>query len=76
MRFRRNGTRSVANTPIVVTNAKRPGKLATAEVFAVVFTDTIAVALEALLKSTVYWFNESGEEMAQAAFGASVLQER
>ena len=56
--------------------ARPIGKFVFADVFAVVVTLTLAVALEAELKSTVNRFRGSGELIVQAALGALVLHDR
>jgi len=65
-RFSERRLRAKPNRPIP--KPARPiRKFIFADVFAVVVTLTLAVAVEAELKSTVNWFRESEELIVQAA---------
>jgi hypothetical protein len=74
-RFAERQQKAKPNRPIP--KPPRPiGRFIFADVFVVVVTLTLAVALEAELKSTVNWFRGSEELIVQAAFGALVLHDR
>lgn len=75
VRRRFEGAKARANTP-TPSPEKPSGQFIRAEVFAVVVTATLAVLVAELLKSTVYWFRESADWIAQVALGAVVLQAR